>query len=947
MSKTKSRRFNPTICLMHVTLMFTLNNVFAAPADDSAWTLVSERNLQNQAAATSTVSNNRWIKPSKYQRAILDLTRFSQQINAIVQAEAGVIVNIPNPDGSLERFRVTPAGDMHQDLQLWFARQGMPMQTYKGVSLDKPGNTIRMDFGGPGGLHASVFSVGKSYFVDPLFKNDKENYASYYRHDYRSADEPWSCQLHEKPGDQALPAEFWSADGTGDGIDSTGGDMRSFRLAVAATGEYTSFHGGTTVAAQAAIVTSVSRVNQIYERDLSVHMELIANNTLLVYTNAATDPYTNNNGGAMLGENQANIDSVIGSANYDIGHVFSTGGGGVAYLAVICNASFKAGGVTGRGSPIGDPFDIDYVAHEMGHQWGGSHTFNSSTGSCGGGNRSASSAYEPGSGSTIQAYAGICAADNLQSNSDAYFHARSLDQMLEHAATGPVTACAAFVAVNPLAPEVEAGADHMIPAGTAFELTAVPLSPPELDELLTYSWAQWDLGPSTSLADGDTGSGPIIRSEHPVESESRMIPSLSSLQSGSSLPGYILPTTNRDLNFRITIRDNNLAGGRTGEDFMNITVVDTGNPFEITFPSTSARLEGEQTILWEPGGTEAAPFNTAFVDILLSRDNGETWPHKLAANTPNDGSELVTIPKILTQEARIRIQPVDNIFFDITDEAFAIGAESTCANPGLFIDTGSVQSSINLVNADLISGLQVSTNISHTWVGDLSLSLEHIETGTTVVLMDQPGVPATANGCSDDDVDVLFDDTSPVAVETECNPAPPAIGGVVHPEQDLALFDGELYTGEWQLTVTDNVSQDTGNLNEWCLLIDQASSSTIAVSTQQIDFGTIDPDLGPSAEQPLGIESTGSFALEIIDISLSGPDAALFEIVSDSGEYFLDPGLTRNLGLVFDPDSEGPKTATLTITSDDADNPVTVIQLMGSGGGDGPEIFKDSFEGDD
>lgn len=943
MSTTKSKRFSPSICIMQVALLFIVNNVFAAQADDSAWTLVSEKGSQDKTPATNSVSDSQWIRPSKYQRAVLDVSRFGQQIDAAVRAEAAVVVSIPKPDGSLERFRVTPAGDMHPDLQLWFAGQGMPMQTYKGVSLDRPGNTIRMDFGGPGGLHASVYSAGKSYFVDPLFKNDKENYASYYRHDFRSSDEPWSCQVHEKPVDQALPAEFRPADGAEVSTDSTGGDMRTFRLAVAATGEYTSFHGGA-VGAQAAIVTSVSRVNQIYERDLSVHMELIGNNSLLVYTNSATDPYTNNNGGAMLSQNQDNIDSVIGSANYDIGHVFSTGGGGVAYLAVICNSEYKAGGVTGLGAPIGDPFDIDFVAHEMGHQWGGSHTFNSSTSSCGG-NRSASSAYEPGSGSTIQAYAGICAADNLQSNSDAYFHARSLDQMLEHAATGQVTACAATVAVNPLAPEVEAGEDYMIPANTAFELTAAPLSPPEPDELLTYSWAQFDLGPSTSLADGDTGSGPIIRSEHPVESAARMIPSLSSLQSGSSPPGYILPTTNRDLNFRVTIRDNNPAGGRTNEDFMNIQVVNTGSAFAITYPNTSATIEGEQTILWEPAGTGAEPINAENVDILLSRDNGETWPHTLAANTPNDGSELVTIPKILTQEARIRIQPVDNIFFDISDDAFAIGAESTCASPGLFIDTGFVQSSINLTNTDLITGLQVSTDISHTWVGDLTLSLEHIDTGTTVLLMDQPGVPASANGCSYDDVEVLFDDASLIAVETECSTTPPAIGGVVHPEQDLVLFDGEAYTGEWQLTVTDNVDQDTGFLNEWCLLIEQASSTTIAVSTQQIDFGIIDPDLGPSAEQPLGIQSTGLFALEIIDISLSGPDAALFAIVSDSGEYFLDPGLTRNLGVVFDPDSEGPKSATLTITSDDADNPVTVIQLMGSGGGDNPEIFKDSFEG--
>ncbi|HKJ16817.1 MAG TPA: zinc-dependent metalloprotease family protein, partial [Xanthomonadales bacterium] len=414
MNITKSKRFRSAICLMQVALMFSATHIFAAMEDDSAWTLISEKSVQNQSAAAS----HQLVNPSKYQKAQLDLARFSQQIKAASQGATGLIVIIPNPDGGLERFRITPAGDMHPDLQLWFAREGMPMQTYKGVSLDKPGNTIRMDFGGPGGLHASVFSVGKSYYVDPLFKNDTENYASYYRHDYPSSDDPLSCQLHDKPVDQSWPAELQSTGESQDVVAGTDGNIRTFRLAVAATGEYTQFHGGTTVAGQAAIVTSVSRVNQIYERDLSIHMELIANNISLVYTNPATDPYTNGNGGTMLGENQANIDSVIGSANYDIGHVFSTGGGGVAYLGVICNAGFKAGGVTGRGAPVGDPFDIDFVAHEMGHQWGGNHTFNSPLGSCSGGNRSELSAYEPGSGSTIQAYAGICGADDLQPNSD-------------------------------------------------------------------------------------------------------------------------------------------------------------------------------------------------------------------------------------------------------------------------------------------------------------------------------------------------------------------------------------------------------------------------------------------------------------------------------------------------------------------------------------------------
>jgi hypothetical protein len=457
----------------------------------------------------------------------------------------------------------------------------------------------------------------------------------------------------------------------------SGETLRSYRLAMAATAEYTAFHGGTVAGGMAAIVTAMNRVNGIYESEVAIRMVLVANNDQVVYTNAATDPYTNADGFGMLSENQANIDAVIGSANYDVGHVFSTGGGGIASLGVPCNAAFKARGVTGLPSPIGDPFYVDFVAHELGHQWGGNHTFNGSSGNCSGGNRNGSTAYEPGSGTTIQAYAGICSPQNIQSNSDAYFHGLSFDEMVAYSTTGGGNSCATQAATGNTAPVVEAGPAHTIPISTPFELCGSGSD--DDGDALTFGWEQFNLGPA-GHPDSPVDDAPIFRSFTPVTSPCRSFPQLSDIVNNTHTIGELLPTYGRTLTFRLTGRDNKTGGGGVNNDSVDIVVSDTAGPFLVTYPNTAVSLSGasSMTATWDKSNTDIAPVNCSSVDVLLSNDGGTNYQLELLRNTPNDGTESLFLPSFSTSNARIKIRCSDNIFFDISNVDFTINPDVGC-----------------------------------------------------------------------------------------------------------------------------------------------------------------------------------------------------------------------------------------------------------------------------
>lgn len=596
-------------------------------------------------------------------------------------ASHGAILSLPMPDGSFQRFEVMESPIMAPALAARYPR----IRTYRGVGIDDPSATARLDMT-PRGFHAMVTGASGTVFIDPEAGGDY--YRSFNKRDYgravaRGEGERMVCQVQDT-GDHAH--EYHERRETV--LARTGSQLRTYRLAVAATGEYTAFHGGTVSNTLAAIVTAINRVNQIYGRDLAIGFVLVADNDAVIYTDAASDPYDNTDASVIMAQNQVNLDTVIGTANYDIGHVFSTGSGGLAGLGAACNDGFKAAGTTGLAHPVGDPFYIDYVAHEIGHQLGARHTFNGTTSNCVAPNRSAATAYEPGSGSTIMAYAGLCGDEDLQSNTDATFHAGSIEEILAYIATGGSCYSVSATGNNP--PDVDAGPDYTIPCGTAFVLNG-SATDPDVGDSLTFQWDQMDAGTATdSTTYGtDLGDNALFRSFLPRENTYRHFPRLINQLANRSDKAEALPTTSRTVNFRLTVRDGNKG---VAEDDMQVVVDNNAGPFTITSLSPASATYNAfdaVTITWDVAESDAAAVNCAFVNIeLLTFNAGKTsyCTHTLATNTANDGSQQITIPALANANARFRVMCRDNIFYDITDSDLTINAATAASTNCVSVD---------------------------------------------------------------------------------------------------------------------------------------------------------------------------------------------------------------------------------------------------------------------
>lgn len=651
--------------------------------------------------------------PSQYKILSLDNKKLKNDLKRKSSNEH--IIKLPNEDGSLSQFMIRETSNFNKILQAKFPN----IRAYSAQGIDDPTAVAKISLG-TDGFHA-VISSGKkeTLYIDPYSK-DKKDYIVYKKSSLTKLDEDFRC-LVETTAKQELSSLSFTKN-------ADDGKLRTFRLAIVCSGEYAQFHLNrqniasteTDVVKKAAVLsamnTSMSRINGVFEKDLSVKLELIANNDEIIFLDAASDNITDGNASVMINEVQNIIDTSIGSSNYDVGHIFSIGGSGLAGLGVVCSNGQKARGVTGIPSPVSDPYDIDYVAHELGHQFGATHTQNNDC------NRTNSTAVEPGSGSTIMGYAGICnpnviGAGPSTGNSDDHFHAISIEQMWNTIQSS--ANCAVLSDTNNSAPTANAGSSISIPKSTPFKLTGTATDADGMASL-TYNWEQIDPEIGATMPPASTNAqGPMFRSLPSSISPTRYFPNLATVMDGSTSNTWeVVPSVARDMNFSFFVRDNHAGGGSSARDDISVTVIDT-NPFLVTALGTAVSWDtgSTQTITWDKSTTDIAPINCSNVNVKLSTDGGITFPIMLLENTPNDGTENIVIPDNPTEKARIMVEAVDNIFYNVNNTNFTINSTEptfiiTNSSGDQIVCNSGNQTATYSLNFNFVNGFSETTVLS-------------------------------------------------------------------------------------------------------------------------------------------------------------------------------------------------------------------------------------------
>lgn len=819
--------------LLLVVFIFSASLSFA---QNSAWTFWGD----SRAVTSETIRKTAYSENQKLVQ--FNANQFKQTLANVAQkasGQAGVEIQLPNIKGQLEKFQVWESSNFEPGLQAQFPE----IRAYVGKGITDPSATLNFSFA-PKGIKTMIFRANTgTEFIEPYTK-DASVYIVFDSATRYRGQLPFVCSTEDFATNQTISDKLVNTTLASNQV------YKTMRLALSCTGEYAQYHGGTVADALAAMNATMTRCNGVFERDLAIKLLIVANNANVVFTNPGTDPYSTVTGGnapaAWNSQLQTTLNNAafMGAANYDIGHLFgaSGGGGSAGCIGCVCVDATKGSGITSPADevPEGDFFDIDYVAHEMGHQMGANHTF-----SHGGISETENSSVnvEPGSGSTIMAYAGIGGGGtDMQSNSDDYFAFKSISQIQSNMNTKTCPVSTSLTVTNPRPTVAVEGPAYSIPTSTAFKLTGSGTG--TAGEVLTYCWEQNDdatiISPAASIPSPTKTDGPNFRSRVPSLSPVRYMPPFSDVLMGNLTPTWeTTSSVARTLSFAFTVRDNVLGGGQTNSAATVVTVVNTGSAFAITSPATD-------NVTWDPGstagvtwnvaGTTANGINTANVNILFSTDGGATFPIVLAANTPNDGSESFTLPTTPSPNCRILIEAVGNIFYAVSKNiglgyTFATTCNSYTNNSALSVPDGlganiagpTVAKSLNVPITGTISDVNVTLAGTHTYFWDLIVALSHPD-GTQVALLNR-----NCNQISTG-FNVLFNDASP-AIVCAAN-----LNGTFRPSQVLSALNGKPMNGSWTLLANDNYNGDTGSIGNWTIEICAVTAQLATDENQLTDF---------------------------------------------------------------------------------------------------------------
>lgn len=622
------------------------------------------------------------VHPDKYMLYTLQTGSLKQSLEkAGGDFDSGIRIQLPTPEGGFHSFVAWETPMMEAQLAAEFPE----MKTYTASSTENPAITAKIDFTADG-FRAMIYDGDKTYFIDPYSNLNDGYYMAFYANNLQGINQNFNCNLNQSsdllhPEGEAVQIPENVAQKT---TIQNGSVRHNYRLAMACTGEYAIVvtNGNPTPALLLSkIVSTVNRINGIYERELSVTFTLVGNEADLLYPDPATDPYScNYNLNCLLTENQTNVTNVIGAGNYDIGHILCTAGGGLAGVAVTCTDNRKSMGA----STSSGPDDFSTSLHEIGHQFSALHTFNANTGGCYN-NGSESSAYEPGSGSTIMSYGGLCSPNNIFSSSDNYFSVASLIQINNYLTTnGSANGCGSMSSgLNSISIPQNLVRTYNIPNNTPFVLTADLITPSQANASISYNWEQYDLGNfgGTEADGGQATEGPIMRSYPPSDTNNiRSFPIDKILDDSYTGVGERLPEEGRTVRFKFTARSILQGWGSfaTLDSVVKLNISSSQGPFRATGPSSNATLDPGDTIevTWDAANTQQAPVNCHDVNIYLSLDGGQSFPVLLMGSTPNDGSTKVIIPDVYTTSGLIKVQGVGNVFYDVANGSLTINGST-------------------------------------------------------------------------------------------------------------------------------------------------------------------------------------------------------------------------------------------------------------------------------